>query len=266
MTLAEIHGKLKPHENMEDLLTSDVFGTFKYCTPNIGLIPFLKQAISFSNFTQKPDFLNNVKCADYFFWPRTANREPDLIIITTNHDNSLLALNIECKYYSAKHNKDNEDILEIGTLSGDQLISQYQELHLSRFNRKELNKLLKTIPPENKFLFFVTAHYLPPAQEMHDTIKEAKAISCEKFIDNFYWISWNQALNLNPAHSLLISDLIKLLIRKKLTPLSAWTWEVKPVVASSFKVWSKKTFWKISPITVDPERFSFWKFKTGESL
>lgn len=43
MTIAEIHGKLSSYEHMEDLLTSDVFSTFKYLEVNNGLIPFLKR-------------------------------------------------------------------------------------------------------------------------------------------------------------------------------------------------------------------------------
>ncbi len=43
MTIAEIHGKLPPYEQMEDLLTSDVFSTFKYLGVNNGLIQFLKK-------------------------------------------------------------------------------------------------------------------------------------------------------------------------------------------------------------------------------
>lgn len=46
MTIAEVHGKLANVENKEDLLTSDVFSTFRYLPVNLGMIPFLKQSIN----------------------------------------------------------------------------------------------------------------------------------------------------------------------------------------------------------------------------
>ena len=45
MTITEIHGKLPEYEGMEDLLTSDVFSTFKYLPLELAFIPFLKRAV-----------------------------------------------------------------------------------------------------------------------------------------------------------------------------------------------------------------------------
>ena len=47
MTIAEIHGKLPEYEGMEDLLTSDVFSTFKYLPLELAFIPFLQRAVNF---------------------------------------------------------------------------------------------------------------------------------------------------------------------------------------------------------------------------
>jgi hypothetical protein len=42
---AQLHGKLaRSEEDLEDLLTSNVFGKFKYLPPELRLIPFLQQA------------------------------------------------------------------------------------------------------------------------------------------------------------------------------------------------------------------------------
>jgi len=52
MTIAELHGKLNPerpagaHERMEDLLTSDVFGTMKYVGWQYGFMNWLRSAQS----------------------------------------------------------------------------------------------------------------------------------------------------------------------------------------------------------------------------
>ncbi|BAD76014.1 hypothetical protein GK1729 [Geobacillus kaustophilus HTA426] len=47
MTITEIHGKLPEYEGMEDLLTSDVFSTFKYLPLELAFIPFLKRAVNY---------------------------------------------------------------------------------------------------------------------------------------------------------------------------------------------------------------------------
>lgn len=45
MLQAMLHGKLtRQEEEMEDLLTSNVFGLVKYLPPEMVLIPFLSQA------------------------------------------------------------------------------------------------------------------------------------------------------------------------------------------------------------------------------
>ncbi|MFZ4441741.1 MAG: hypothetical protein ACOYOS_25320, partial [Syntrophales bacterium] len=140
MTIAEIHGKLRHFESMEDLLTSDVFGTFKYCNPHEGLIPFLKQAVTFDGSTAGLAFLNDVKSAEYFFWPRSkSRREPDVIIILKLQNGEDVAINIEAKYFSGKHNIGVDDIDELDDKSvyeseemkyhaGDQLVDQFWAL------------------------------------------------------------------------------------------------------------------------------------------
>ena len=82
MTIAELHGKLSAYEHMEDLLTSDVFSTFKYMDPNLALVAFLQKGICFTG-QHSPVFLEDIVEAEYLFWPKTTslNREPDILII-----------------------------------------------------------------------------------------------------------------------------------------------------------------------------------------
>ncbi len=72
MTIAEIRGKISSigsnlNERMEDLLTSDVFGAFKYLPPHLGLLDFINTAI---NKDKKP-FTLSVKPIriNWAFWP-----------------------------------------------------------------------------------------------------------------------------------------------------------------------------------------------------
>ncbi len=69
MFQALIKGKLtRSEENMEDLLTSNVFGIFKYLTPSEVLLPFIGEAIDLRG-KHLADHLPQVESAEYKFWP-----------------------------------------------------------------------------------------------------------------------------------------------------------------------------------------------------
>lgn len=110
MAIAELHGK----HLEEDLLTSDVFGAFKYLPPSLGLLPFLAKAKPFVE--DAAPLSCDAGDASYYFWPRAGRREPDLLILlkptTLGAANALgppSALIVEVKYHSPKHNLFNED-------------------------------------------------------------------------------------------------------------------------------------------------------------
>ncbi len=90
MYLAEIHGKLsRQNENMEDILTSNVFSFFKYAPRQIFLFAFLQELGLVVT-------LEDVLSAEFFFWPLYANgTEPDLVIVVGNY-----YLLFEAKYHS----------------------------------------------------------------------------------------------------------------------------------------------------------------------
>lgn len=87
MSIASRHGKLRitaeddgtRFQRLEDLLTADVFGAFRYLPPNLGVRPFLEHARS-------PDGVSlrawaeergvrwlDLSRATYVFWPRLAD-------------------------------------------------------------------------------------------------------------------------------------------------------------------------------------------------
>lgn len=193
MTIAELHGKLSPYERMEDLLTSDVFSTFKYLEPDNGLVPFLKKAISFIDKTH-PKFLLDIKEANYVFWPKTThlNREPDVLIVLTKKDKSTISILIEAKYTSGKSNLIREKEEGVGKLNldhldGDQLAELYKELQEGNIhieNQKTRDKFIKS--EGNRYLFYVTSHYDLPKQDIDETLKILKKkVTVIKNIKNF---------------------------------------------------------------------------------
>ena len=265
MTIAEIYGKLTPYERMEDLLTSDVFGTFRYLNPAIGLVPFLKRAKSFLD-DSKPSFLNNVAGAEYIFWPHTTqlNREPDVLILLSCSDGTNVSLVVEAKYLSGKSNILREDTSSMAEksgifdtekivhLEGDQLAELYHELIKGNiyldFSRSANAKFECSV--NHRYLFYVTANYAKPREEIEETISilEKYGYGRDDF-KNLYWINWQTSIPvmedvLNessfadyPGTKNLIEDLLSLLRRKGLHDFQGYK--------------------HIKPIT-EPETVSFW--------
>ena len=235
MTIAEIHGKLSPYEHMEDLLTSDVFSTFRYLHPNQGLIPFLKKAIRFVD-RKLPSFLEDIVEADYLFWPRTTklNREPDVLILLTKRDGSTISILIEAKYTSGKHNLDRGEEVPNSEnkehIDGDQLAELYKELQEGNIhiNHKILRE--KFMNSEgNRYLFYVTAHYAFPLKDMEETWNALKKKQYgNQTYNEFYWVNWMKVLDIidevneketwtiAPTMRFLLTDLRDLLFRKGL--------------------------------------------------
>jgi len=85
MIEALLRGKLsREQENMEDILTSNVFGMLQYVAPELGLFPFLAQAKTIAGDCPL-GFLTAV-CdpgqarVEYDFWPQWPQSEPDVVL------------------------------------------------------------------------------------------------------------------------------------------------------------------------------------------
>lgn len=260
MTIAEIHGKLSTHEHMEDLLTSDVFSTFKYLDVNNGLIPFLKKATRFNDNTP-PNFLEEIVEADYVFWPRTIylNREPDVLIILTKKNQSTITILIEAKYHSGKSNahreKDATDKEKnpLEHLDGDQLAELFKELQDGKIYISDpviRDKYIQSAG--NRYLFFVTAHYASPRHDMVETFKvlEKKQYFNQNY-QYFFWVNWISIIGAidevnsretwqnAPTMRYLLSDLKDLLKRKGLVPFSGFTKPKRKILVPEFFFWEE---------------------------
>lgn len=209
MTIAEMYGKLAPCKGMEDLLTSDVFGTFRYLEPNQGLIPFLQRAIDFEGGKQ-PGFLYEIEEAEFLFWPRTTglNREPDLLIILKRKDGSSVSIVVEAKYHAGKSNicRANKSWVATKVSSnsnavhhdGDQLAELYKELKEGKINFKHSNmKELFFARNTERYLFYVTAHYAKPKKDIDETLGILKNHSYsygKEDFSKFYWLNWQEVI------------------------------------------------------------------------
>lgn len=266
MTIAELHGKIKPFETLEDLLTSDVFGAFRYCDPNHGLLPFLQEAVCFSDLQTRPGFLDGWSSAEYFFWPRSKGfeREPDLIVILERSDGSSLAIDIEAKYKSGKHNK-HEDVYEINHLSGDQLHDQYRLMRNKQYTGRLAQKLEHAA---GFYVFYVTAHYVPPVNDIKETMEKVKGAGDEESIENFFWLNWSAACKTcsnfksdeDIRTCLIFQDLRALLLRKSLAGLSLWELDVN-TNENSHWFWSDRLWRALPHSSVHLKDSFFWREK-----
>jgi len=227
MTVAELHGKIPTLEGREDLLTSDVFSAFRYLPVNLAPIPFLRKAIHAQ--TAKPihNLFEDCLAVDYIFWPKTTyyKREPDLILLITCKTKPPIAIIIEAKYYSGRHDVNREQAeKELQALQGDQLAEQYVDLMK---NEIDLNKQQKQMLQEadHRFLLFVTAHDVLPRKITDDSINKLTKQNYKG--DHLYWINWQAAFDvanealatqiLPDEQRFILEDLRDLLLRKGLT-------------------------------------------------
>ncbi len=113
MIEALLRGKLsREQENMEDILTSSVFGMLQYVAPKLGLFPFLAQATTIAG--DRPlGFLKDV-CDlgqarfEYDFWPQWPQSEPDVAIDIQCDVRSPHLIGIEAKFRSGKSSEADE--------------------------------------------------------------------------------------------------------------------------------------------------------------
>src|SRR5437762_2965428 len=110
MTVAELHGKLSTsnparlHDRLEDLLTSDVFGTMKYVGWQFGFLDWIYSAEAAT--PGQPQNLSSLIPAQglqqirFCFWPTLPNgREPDLALLFEYSESTSLVV-VEAKLYS----------------------------------------------------------------------------------------------------------------------------------------------------------------------
>jgi len=301
MTIAELHGKLAPdrpmgvHEGMEDLLTSDVFGSMKYAGWNYGFLEWFLKAEP-APITPSPppikDFLlkDEITAIDYAFWPTLRNkREPDLAMLFSFALESPMLVLVESKYFSGTSDWDcNEEVSTYG-LTGNQIADQVKGL--SQMSDLEL---MKWFGPSHRFEhsneglkitrihLFITTHASLPVQDYEYSKKHIKV----SWPINSYWLSWSSlarclegnAQSVHKGTDALIGDLQLLLKKKGLVPFdgfkadalnisrtegSFWVekwWTTPPLETSEYESFWHKAFWQIDDIGPLPKG-PFWKVR-----
>ena len=221
MTVAEIRGKISQtgqnlSERMEDLLTSDIFGSMRYLPAQNALVPFLKTARSLhGNILTIPGEVLRVY---WSFWPslRFPGRipcEPDVIIGLETERNRVHLILIEAKYYSGLSSEEDER-----EEPNDQLARELDNLDVVSVATLGWNPQLDVA---SRRLLFVTQHMGMPRGLVARSLAEYQRKRNRQ--GDIYWISWrflqpileeNLKQENSPQSMAVMEDMLELLLRK----------------------------------------------------
>jgi len=224
MTIAEIRGKISGEgtnlsERMEDLLTSDIFGCFRYLPSDKGLIQFLNTAKSFHGHALV--LPSEVVGVHYSFWPWVKLHgctpcEPDVVVGLETERKCLHLFFVEAKYRSGLSSEEDE-----GESPNDQLARELDNLDtISPVNLNWSSDLIIT----SRTLLFVTQDMGMPRTLIAQSLSEYQRKRNRQ--GAIYWTSWRflQSIlekNLRQESSCqsiaVMEDMLKLLLRKGLT-------------------------------------------------
>lgn len=205
MIQALLHGKLSREQaNMEDLLTSAVFGRLGYMPPQEGLLPFLRLARDRDGNRLLADLPDGTETETEFWRWLTFDDaepcEPDVLVKLTTPDNRTYRVMVEAKFRSGKSSESDSALVH----PHDQLAREWD--NLTRIAGAD----------ETPLLVYLTADVDLPADDIRDSIRESldkRAGSAPTIL----WLSWRHLYDvLDPAKGPMHADLLAALKRLNL--------------------------------------------------
>jgi hypothetical protein len=250
MLQAQLRGKLtRKEEDLEDLLTSNVFGSIKYVQrPEDGLLPILASCTD--SYYKSPSYaLQPISNINYDFWPwlqepNCEGCEPDVIIHIQYVNNQKIIILVEAKYLSGKSSGANE-----GEAPTDQLAREWDNLTF-------LADREGAIP----LLLYVTADlgYHACAKSIEDSCREYKRKRNKDM--SVFWISWRKLRTLFlETDQEILKDLVKVLVRQGLTFFEGIT---KPKLLDIDWSFTALVNWDWSQFS---ERRIYWKYQVNKA-
>lgn len=186
MIEALLRGKLSmKQENMEDILTSNVFGTLQYVSPELGLFRFLAAAKTMEGETPFDTLMEAGAFVEYEFWPRWQKCEPDVQLLIHGSDSCSYVVGIEAKYHSGKSTEagpsEEETEEQREAECTDQLIREWVALvdEAAIRNAKPI-------------LIYLTADLGFPAEQIRDSLAEYHRKRPALPTPTICWLSWRE--------------------------------------------------------------------------
>jgi hypothetical protein len=215
MLQALLRGKLsREQENMEDVLTSNVFGFMEYLKADKELLMFLRKAV---HNKQSLDQLlpSEVTSVSYEFWPKWSEEdcipcEPDLVLKIDPKEGQKLIILIEAKYRSGKSSEADEDETS-DKPPNDQLAREWDNLlHIAESEKESREPILIYLTAD----FGYPKESILASQEDYNgkrQPKERKPFKC-------YWLSWRHLREcFERSEKPAIKDLVKAMNKLNLT-------------------------------------------------
>lgn len=201
MLVAQLKGKLtRNEENLEDLLTSNVFGSIKYLSYELGLIPLLSTAEDMKGNNSLD--LSQISCVDYDFWPILKEEncnpcEPDVLIHIEHKTGIHTIILVEAKFKSGKSSKADD-----GDKPNDQLAREWDNL-----------SILAQREDATPIILYTTADFKFPIDDIEEAQLELKQKRDSKM--DIMWISWRKLpVIFYESKSEILKDLIEVLRRQ----------------------------------------------------
>ena len=182
MIPALLKGKLsREQENMEDVLTSSVFGPLQHVSAASGLAKWLRLAIPVVG-PAGPGLPSTIVHAEFKFWPwlstaGSPGAEPDVVIEATDDRGCMHRIVVEAKYLSGKSSDEDPEVVH----PADQLARQWHCVAA---------ELPSTVTAH---LVYLTADYGPPVGDILASAREF-ARKCPSLAAQrpfaCHWLSW----------------------------------------------------------------------------
>ena len=256
MTHAILKGKLRSassqiNEQLEDLLTSEIFSRLRYLDLEVGLLPILNRVQNVANKQTGLPIQSKINSTDDFtFWPRLTLKsgkvvEPDLIIKLETECNKKIVIVVECKHRSGKSGviiPEDQEIDGYESTPKDQLV-------------KELLVANEHYPEAKVFLIYLTGHAILPESDIDESvnsIKDFEGMNGTYFYDSVYWIGWKEIWNILSEQrdkfshkrviSIIIEDITNLLEYHGYRYFEGITGPSEYITVLRQKVWYKSGF------------------------
>ena len=219
MFIAQLKNKFtRPEEEMEDLLTSNVFGVWRYLPTQLGLVQFLETSERLDG--AKLTLSKEIVSANFQFWPwfkgevNSKAAEPDVLIELNTSDHGKVLIIIESKFLSSKSSIEDESDLPNDQLAREMCI---------------LRKLSKERNLENYALIYVTSHTRLPSKDILKSASELLKKTGDASEGHLYWTTWrrlpeilnrelfSEAKKISPGYETMLKDLKEIITRLKLT-------------------------------------------------
>ena len=183
MIPALLKGKLtEEQQNLEDLLTSAVFGLLQYVPAETGILKLLALGVPFD---EKSEIVlpQTVSSQSYDFWPWLQcndchGAEPDVLITLIDHTGTTHRVLIEAKFRSGKSSYADS----ASAIPTDQLAREWDNLVC-------MCKPKGWVP----HMVYITADFGIPLKDIESAAEEFQAKRPEaasKYPLNCYWLSW----------------------------------------------------------------------------